>query len=151
MDVCVAEEDVQNTVKELVAKYHPDLVPVVDDIAVLMRDKAAKGGDGIYLGKSKKAPAVMAILGTRKWEFIIEIAADQWHRLNNLQRVALLDHHLCACRTEPDDQGGIKRCYIQPPDVSFFKDEVERHGFWRTGHTKPPEDDLIAQLFAEDD
>ena len=46
--------------------------------------------------------------------------------LNNKQKVALLDHHLCACRVELED-GDLRRCYIQPPDVAFFEDEVRRH------------------------
>jgi hypothetical protein len=46
---------------------------------------------------------------------------------------------------------GVKKCFIQPPDVSFYKDEVERHGFWRSGRTtKPPEPDLISDLFGDE-
>lgn len=153
MDVYMADDDIQNTVKELIANHHPDLVMVEDKIAVIMREKASKAGDAVFLGKSKKAPAIMAVLGTRDWQFIIELADDEWQSLNNKQRVALLDHHLCACRVDVDEQsGGVKRTYIQPPDVSFFRDEVERHGFWRSGRTfKPPERDLIADLFGVDE
>ena len=152
MEAWMADDDVQNTIKELVANHHPDLVMVVDEIAVIFREKATKTGDAVVLGKSKKAPTVMDLLGTKKWKFIIEIADDEWSSLNNLQRVALLDHHLCACRVELDEQNqGVKRCFVQPPDVSFYKDEVERHGFWRSGRTtKPPEQDLIADLFGDE-
>lgn len=153
MDVWMADDTVTNTVKELIANHHPDLVQVEDEIAVVMREKATKTGDGegVILGKSKKAPGIMDILGAQKWKFIIELADDEWGSLNNMQRVALLDHHLCACRVDLEEGGGaVKRCYIQPPDVAFYKDEVERHGFWRSGRThKPPEADLISDLFGD--
>lgn len=152
MDSWMAEDEVINTVKELIANHHPDLVQVEDQIAVLFREKASKSGDVSILGKSKKAPGVMSVLGSKDWKFIIEIADDEWGSLNNKQRVALLDHHLCACRVELDEQhGGVKKCYLQQPDVSFYRDEVERHGFWRSGRTfKPPENDLISDLFGDD-
>jgi len=144
-----AEDEIKNTVKELISKYHPDLVVVEDQIAILMREKASKTGEYVKLGASKKAPTVMNVLGTKDWQFIIEIADDEWKSLNNKQKVALLDHHLCSLRVELDEQTqGVKKTFIQPPDVAFYKDEVERHGFWRSGRTNtPPASDLIADLF----
>jgi hypothetical protein len=154
MEIVMAEDEIMNTVKELIANHHPDLVMVEDEIAVLMREKGSKTADGerVILGKSKKAPAIMSILGTKDWKFIIELAQDEWHSLNNKQRIALLDHHLCACRVDLDESTqGVKKCYIQQPDVVFYRDEVERHGFWRSGKTfTPPEPDLIADLFGDD-
>jgi len=149
MDAWLADDAVMNTVKELIANHHPDLVQVEEQIAVIFKAKATKSGDAVVLGKSKKAPTVMSLLGTQDWKFIIEIADDEWGSLNNKQKVALIDHHLCACRVELDEQnGGVKKCFIQPADVSFYEDEVRRHGFWRSGRTnKPPRPDLIAALF----
>jgi len=151
MEVWIADDEVQNSVKELIAQHHPDLVQVEDKIAVLMREKASKAGETVRLATYKKAPSVMAVLGSKDWKFILEIADDEWKSLNNKQKVALLDHCLCGCRVEIDEQnGGVKKCYIQPPDVSFYEDEVRRHGFWRSGRSfKPPEEDLIADLFGE--
>lgn len=152
MEVWMADDDVMNTVSELISNHHPDLVQVEEEIAVIFREKATKSGEAVILGKSKKAPGIMDLLGTKKWKFIIEIADDEWRSLNNKQRVALLDHHLCSCRVELNEADqGVKKCYIQLPDVSFYKDEVERHGFWRSGRSfKPPEPDLIADLFGEE-
>ena len=150
MDVWVAEDEVMESVRELIANYHPDLVAVEKQIAVVFKEKAGKAGDAIILGKSKKAPPLLGVLGDTDYKFVIEIAADEWQSLNNKQRLALLDHHLCACRTEEDQGSGeIKRCYVQPADVSFYKDEVERHGFWRTGGYKPPEQTLIEEIFGD--
>lgn len=150
-EVWFADDEIKNTIKELIANYHPDLVVVEDLIALLMRDKASKSGETVRLGGTKKAPSVMNLLGTKDWQFIIEIADDEWKSLNNKQKVALLDHLLCSLRVELDETtGGVKKTSIQPPDVAFFKEEVERHGFWRSGRTnKPPEADLIADLFGE--
>lgn len=151
MDLWFADDEIQNSIKELIAKHHTDLVQVEDKIAVLMREKAKKAGEVVSLAAAKKAPAILDVLGTKDWKFIIEIADDEWGSLNNKQKVALLDHCLCGCRVEIDEtNGGVKKCYIQPPDVAFYEDEVRRHGFWRSGRTfKPPEEDLIADLFGE--
>lgn len=151
MDVWIAEDDVQETMRELISQYHPDLVAVEKQTTLVFREKATKAGDGVFLGKSKKAPPLLGVLTDTDWKFVIELAWDEWQSLNSKQRVALIDHHLCACRVELDQKTqDVKRCYIQPPDVAFYKDEVERHGFWRTGHHKPPEDDLIMELFGDD-
>ena len=153
MEVWQASDDVMKTIKVLIANHHPDLVAVEDEIAVLFREKASKAGDDkVFLGKSKKAPAILSVLSDTKWKFIIELAWDQWEDLNDKERLALLDHHLCALRTEEDETSGeIKKCWIQPPDVVFYKDEVERHGSWRTGHSKPPDTTLIEEIFGSDD
>jgi hypothetical protein len=151
MDVWVAEDEVMESIKELIANYHPDLVAVEKQIAVVFREKASKVGDGVILAKSRKAPSLLGVLGDTDYKFVIEIAADEWKSLNNKQRLALLDHHLCACRTEEDQASGeIKKCWVQPPDVAFYQDEVERHGFWRSGKTnKPPEPTLIEEIFGD--
>ena len=151
VDMELAGDEVMESVRELITNYHPDLIPVEKEIAVIFREKAQKAGEGVYLGKSKKASPLLGVLTDTDWKFIIQIAADEWQHLNNKQRLALLDHHLCACRTEEDQTtGGVKRCFVQPPDVAFYKDEVERHGFWRAGKTnQPPEPTLIEQIFGD--
>ena len=89
-------------------------------------------------------------MGDTEYKFIIEVAADEWEDLTGSQKTALLDHHLCACRTEENPQTGDFKCFVAPPDVTYYFDEVDRHGDWR-----PREDDgtdaqksSIATLFS---
>jgi hypothetical protein len=124
-----AESDVVDMVKELVGQHHPDLALVVDEIAVVFREKAASRGGRAVLGKSAKASPLIGVLGNTDYKFIIELGGDTWLELTNRQRKALLDHLLCACRAEEDD-GDVKYS-IAPPDVSFFWDELDRWGDWR--------------------
>ena len=150
MDVWKAPDDVVATVNDLIVKYHPHLVSVRGQIAVLFREKASHAGEKAILGKSRKAPAVLGILGDIDYKFIIEIAADEWGLLTDGERVALLDHHLCACKGTEDEQTGDMKFSLQPPDVAFYREEVERHGFWRSKTGKVPDQDLIMDLFGPD-
>lgn len=124
-----ADPDVVDMMKELVGKYHPDLAIVIDEIAVVFREKAAQRGGRAVLGKSAKASPLIGVLGDTDYKFILELGGDAWLELTSRQRNALLDHLLCACRAEEED--GKVKFSIAPPDVSFFWDELDRWGDWR--------------------
>ena len=55
-EIWKAEDSVMQSMKDLVAKYHPLLVPVVDEIAVVFKEKSSKVGDVDVVGKTAKAP-----------------------------------------------------------------------------------------------
>ena len=147
-EMFVAGEEVVNTMKDLVAKYHPHLALVVDEIAVVFKEKATQVGDVVITGKSSKAPAILQTLSEVNWKFILLLAADQWKEMSDKERLALLDHHLCACRAEENEETQETRYFIQPPDVEFYREEIERHGFWRTSGEPAPKN-LIMELFGE--
>lgn len=144
-----AGDDVMNTVKQLVTKFHPDLVMAVDEIAVVFKEKAGKSGEAVVAGKTSKASKLFGILGEIDYKFVITLGADVWETYSDAERVALLDHHLCACRAEISPQTGEARYFVQIPDVYFYQDEVERHGFWRTTKKKASDDELL-NLFGDD-
>ena len=127
-----ADNAVVDIMKELIGQYHPDLAPITQEIAVIFREKAAKRGGQVVLGKSQKAPPLIGVLGDTEYKFILELAADEWMELSKTQRQALLDHLLCSCRAvlEDEEKGDVKY-FIAPPDVSFFYDELDRWGAWR--------------------
>jgi hypothetical protein len=131
-----ADSEVYDLMKEIVANYHPDLVLVVDEIAIVHREKASKSGGRVVLGKASKASPLFGVLGDTDYKFILTIAADEWLNLTSRQRKALMDSMLCACRVEEDDDGNPV-CSIAVPDVSYFYDELDRWGDWRP---RPPED-----------
>lgn len=138
-----APDEVYTTLKQLVANYHPDLAVCVDEIAVLFKEKASKSGDTVVAGKSGKAHKHLGILGEVDYKFVITLGHDVWSELDTARQVALLDHHLCWCRAEEKEPGGDCRFYISPPDVAFFREEVERHGFWRTSGEKPNDEGTL--------
>lgn len=148
-DMWKAEDDVMAIVRDLVANYHPDLAICDDEIAVVFKEKASEVGDVQIIGKTGKAPQMLSVLGDTKWKFIITLAADAWQNLTDKQKVALLDHHLCACRVEESETSPAIKCYVAPPDVTFYQGELERHGMWRTTGA-PPTPELLDSLFGDD-
>jgi hypothetical protein len=133
-----AENDVYKLMKELVGNFHPDLALVVDEIAIVFKEKAGKAAGKPILGKAKKASPLFSVLGTKEYKFVLELAADEWQSLDSRQRKALMDHLLCGCRTEEDPESGGVTCSLAPPDISFYHDEIERWGNWRP---KPDNDE----------
>lgn len=115
-----------------IAHNHPNLALVDKEIAVIFRGKASKTGGQVLLGKSRKAGSIFKLLGKNDYKFILEIAGDEWKNLTNEQKTALIDHLLCACKVEEDEKTGDVKCSIATPEVSFFLEELKRHGDWRT-------------------
>jgi hypothetical protein len=146
-----AGKDVYDVVTKLVSDYHPDLVMVLDEIAVIFRERASKAGGRVILGKSRKAPAIVGVLGDTEYKFILELASDEWSGLTGAQKTALLDHHLCACRTEENPQTGDFKCFVAPPDVTYYNDEMDRHGDWRPREENEASEAPITTLFVSDD
>lgn len=130
-EIWKATDDIQDSVKKLVANHHPDLILAADEIVVLFREKATKKGGKVILGSSKKAPSILNILSDVECKFIIELAADEWVGLTSNQQTALLDHHLCAFQVEEDPKTGDVKYFIAPPDIGYYFDEYERYGDWR--------------------
>lgn len=140
-----ADQDVITTVQDLIAKYHPHLALCDQEIAIIFKDKATLVGDVLIAGKTSKASELFALLGDIPWKFIITLAADHWSTLSDPERVALLDHHLCGCKVEESKQHVITYKVV-PPDVAFYKGEIERHGLWRTSGA-PPSPTLTDEIF----
>jgi len=144
-EIWKAEDSIMQSMKDLVGKYHPDLALIVDEIAVIFKEKSSKVGDVDIVGKTAKAAPLLGVLGDTKWKFVITLAADAWTAMSNADRSAILDHHLCACGVTEDKDGNAK-CYVKIPDVAFFQGELERHGFWRTsGNAVDP--NVLTEMF----
>ena len=126
-----ASDEVFALMEAILAEHHDRLVLVSDEIAVVFREKAGKKGGKGVLGTPKKAPPLIGVLGDTDYKFVLEIAGDEWLTLTEDQRKALIDHLLCACQVEEDPDSGNVRCFIAPPDVSFYWAELDRHGDWR--------------------
>jgi len=149
MEKWKAGPDVMKMVTTLIAQYHPHLVLVEKEIVVVFREKASEKAGKVIMGGTSKMTPLLSVVTDKKFEFkfIIEIGADVWeNELDNTQRLALLDHHLCAMKVEDDGQGGYKYS-LRPPDFVGYKEEVERWGMWR-----PMDDDtlsIIEKMFGD--
>lgn len=141
-----ADDTVLNTVRDLIGNYHPHLALVDKEILVVFKERAGRAGNVLTPGKSKKANPLLGVVSETNWKFILELADDEWKTYTDPQRVALLDHLLCGCQVEEDPDTHMIKCSVVPPDVVFYKDEIERHGFWRA-QGSPKSEDLIAELF----
>jgi len=147
-----AEQEIYDLMKEIVANYHPDLALVVDEIAIVIKEKASKAGGKPVLGKASKASPLFGVLGDTDYKFILTLAQDEWLNLTIRQRKALMDSLLCACRAAENDKGELD-CAVAPPDVSYFYDELDRWGDWKP---RPPEDPdshlerIFGKKFAQD-
>jgi hypothetical protein len=141
MEKWKAGPEVMKKVKSLIAKYHPHLALVEEDIVVVFKEKASEKAGKVIMGNTSKVTPLLPVVTDKKfaYKFIIEIGADVWqNELDDKQQLALLDHHLCAMKVDDDGQGGYKYS-LRPPDFVGYKEEVERWGMWR-----PMDDDTLS-------
>lgn len=110
----------------LIANYHPELANA--RIRFIFVDKASSKGGIPVLGKTRKVSGPLEYL--LELDFLIEIAEDQWHELNNERRTALVDHLLERCTGEEDEKSGEMSWKIREPDVQEFSSILRRHGAW---------------------
>jgi len=130
-DLWEAGQDVREIMLKLISQYHPHLALVDSEIAIIFKAKASKSKGQVVLGSPKKAGAILKVLGKGEYKFILEIAADEWQSLSDTQRIAFMDHLLCGCKVEENEEDGTIKCSLVSPDVQFYYQELERHGDWR--------------------
>ena len=143
-----AGPEVYATVESLIANHFPLLAGMDDEILIVFKEKAAVNGDIAITGKTAKASNLLGLVSEKAYKFVITLAADEWQKMGDGQREALLFHHLCGCGVEENPDDGSVKCSVRIPDVAFYREEVEKYGFWRTSGVTP-EEDFIKELFGE--
>lgn len=116
-----APDEVIELAQEIIDKHHPWLKTA--HIGFIMRDKAQKSSGRVVLGTAQKVSAKLHV--HLNFDFIIELAKDEWEGLTSLQRRALIDHELCHCGWD----GFNAR--MRGHDIEEFHCIFERYGFWR--------------------
>jgi hypothetical protein len=112
----------------------------LDDVRVeyVFRDKAPRSHGRLVLGRARKISGLAAWLAEAKHLnalavprpfFVIEISHDTWGQLTPVQRRALVDHELCHCRVEVDDDGEAQLS-IRGHDFEEFASVIRRNGLW---------------------
>ena len=145
-----AGTEVYKTMEQLIANNASlsNLALVDEEILIVFKEKASKNGDMTIPGATSTAGALLSVVGETPWKFVITLAADAWQAMGSKEQEALLFHHLSACGVSENPTSGDLKCFKRLPEVSFFREEVEKYGFWRTTGTIP-EPDLITELFGE--
>lgn len=129
-----ANPDVYDLMRSQIANHFPELALVDQKIAIIFREKASNRGGVPVLGYSYRAPDILDVLGDGEYEFVIEFAHDQWVNLTDLQREALMYHHLCSLSVQEDEETHEIQCKILPPDVVAYAQEIDKYGAWRPKH-----------------
>jgi len=151
MEYWKANKDIHDQVLKIVGRNHPDLALVSSEIAVVFREKAGKSGGQAILGSARKAPALINALSNSNYAFILELGADVWeNELTSMQREALLDHLLTACRAEDDPKSGDVKYSVAKPDIMAFRENIERYGMWFPKDEKKEEESPIEDMFGGD-
>jgi hypothetical protein len=64
--------------------------------------------------------------------FLMEISHDEWHaRLDDSQKIALVDHELSHCAISYDDETGEPVLSTRGHDVEEFVGVISRNGLWK--------------------
>lgn len=142
----------------LIAKHHHHL----DDVRIeyVFRSEHTNSNGKAVMGKARKISGLNAYLsqpldpdetpaGDEVDYFVIEIAEDIWAVLDAGQRIALVDHELCHCTTEFNDQGDLV-LKIKAHDLEEFRAVVDRHGLWQPDLTAFAEVIPFQQLRLDD-
>lgn len=150
--------EVARIATKLIADHHIDLCDV--RIEYVFRDEAAKKNGKVVFGTARKVSGLNAFLATGEVDeagiqhgdadfYVIEIAEDEWQELTQAQRIALVDHELCHCQVEWDDDGA-PTLKMRPHDLEEFREIVDRHGLWEPGVTHMAAAMARAQLAGEE-
>lgn len=134
-----ANDDVYLAMENLVRLSHPHLMAIVDKIAILV-----KTGAGQKVGQVSKASPQIGVLADKEYVFVMRLTEEKWAELNDNQRIAALDHLLCACHAEEAGDGSMKYSIVKP-ELEYFRGELERHGFWQ--HSGTTGEDLVNRIF----
>lgn len=148
MPTYTESQEVEMIAEDLIKLHHPHLVD--EPIRFIFRDKAAKKGGKVVLGTASLIGGRNAwfSLSEEEWDreekrqetpsfFVIEIAQDEWGKLQPHQKQALIDHELChcwACDTEKgkgEDKREVRTLSLKAHDIEEFSAVVQRFGFWK--------------------
>lgn len=123
---------VQRIAERLIPQHHQHLMDAT--IMYLFTDAKRTRHQKIVLGTAKKTSPMEHFLSQRKdqkgADFILMFGVDEWFKLSDAQRIALVDHELMHCSTTYDEKTDVTTWAMRGHDVEEFAEIVERHGLW---------------------
>jgi hypothetical protein len=121
-----AGELVEKIALDLIRQYHTHLVNAKIAYLYINKDITVRGKKAVATAE-KCGPKTKALSG---YDFIVTIVYEKWNQLEDKQKYAILDHELCHCWVEDNDQTGETRFRILPHDFEDFGDVLKRHGLY---------------------
>lgn len=119
--------------RELIEQYHRHLEDAT--IQYLFTSAKRTKAGRVVLGTAARANPILKYFSSDKYgigaDFVLLFSLDEWFALNEAQRAALVDHELCHCSGEYDDNREQWTWSIRGHDVEEFAEVIERHGLWR--------------------
>jgi hypothetical protein len=119
--------------ENLIEKFHPRLIGL--KIAHLLRimpvpkksktPKPQRVGKKVVLAKASKVSSKTAALAAEDFKFVIEYGSLYWDKMEDKDKIALVDHELCHCGNDADGT------YTLPHTLEEFKEIIDRYGFWK--------------------
>lgn len=118
--LCEVKKDVLRLVEELLESNHNHLKDA--KIKVLFKT-------GLWDQKGTVTKPTGLSLYLSKYDFVITLNCEAWEAMQVKTKYAFVDHLLCYCRVQTDDDGN-KKYYKAKPDFEGFFGNFERFGYW---------------------
>lgn len=119
-----ASDSVLSTIKQLIDLYHPRLKSK-NIVAIFKNPPSYKDGYTVYTNTRKPPQWLRAFAQFAETDFVIEIAETPWEGMTTERRKAMIDHALCACGVDEDEN-----CFIAAPEIVEFREVWKRWGAW---------------------
>lgn len=122
----MATQEIFDLGDKLIATHHPEALDA--HIMYMFRSKAGKSG-----GKTRLASCYLASelqKAVHGYNYIIEIAADEWDHMEQQQREALLLHEILHIGAKEDEKTGAVTWGLRKHDTEEFRKVVEVYGIW---------------------
>lgn len=129
-EIMTARPEIVEIGREVRKLYHPHLTNA--QIRYLERAGTWRSKGKTVGGTAALATPKECALAGAEINFVITINADLWDKLPDQKRRALMDHELCHCTVELDEEG-YPQFKITGHDVEDFIAVIERHGAWNEG------------------
>ena len=123
-DVWQADEETQKLMLEVKSQHHPGLAEA--NIDVVFKEAMPTRNGTTPLGKARRVSGVYKAMVSA--DFLIILNNEEWQKMDDEKRRAVLDHELCHCAPKYDDDGCLTGWTMQDHDFEEFEEIVERHG-----------------------
>jgi hypothetical protein len=129
--------EVQKIGDALVGKYHTHLQEYDVLVRYWFRDDTPKKNGALVLGTCERVTGKAKMHAKQELDFfLIIISEPQWEKLDDTQRMALVDHELAHAWCEYDEEKEELVLSLRPHDLEEFGDIVKRYGLWKQDITQ---------------
>ena len=131
-----ASSDIYAMMRSMISEigdFHP-LIDIQDEIAIVMKEVHRPKSDptaSVMTAKTSRAPGVMEAIGRADYKYVITLNLVTWSEFTPEQKIAQIDHCLCAMKVKINEKTGDPSYSVRQPDFVGYIGELKRHGVWR--------------------